>query len=99
MKPDAEQIGGSIKEETIMYTLEKAVNNAHETYDKIADATSHAAVALGEKSDDLNLCGAEIDEAMPQICPRQSRHVAGYRGNGWVSVKQPVKTPLNRQTS
>jgi ElaB/YqjD/DUF883 family membrane-anchored ribosome-binding protein len=52
-KPDAEQTGGSIREETIMDTIDKATNYAHETYDKIAEATSHVAETLGEKGDDL----------------------------------------------
>ncbi len=53
MKPDAKQTGGLNREETIMETLDKASNYAHETYDKIADATSHAAETIGEKADDL----------------------------------------------
>ena len=36
-----------------METIDNASNYAHETYDKIANATSHAAVTLGEKGDDL----------------------------------------------
>jgi len=53
MKPDAEQKGDSNREETIMDSMDKASNYAHETYDKIADATSYAAETLGEKGDDL----------------------------------------------
>lgn len=36
-----------------MKNTDKAVNLAHETFDKIADATSHAAEALGEKGEQL----------------------------------------------
>ena len=36
-----------------MDTIDKASNYAHETFDKIAGATSHAAETLGEKGDEL----------------------------------------------
>ena len=36
-----------------MKTLDKVSNSAHEAYDKIADATSQATEALGEKGEQL----------------------------------------------
>jgi ElaB/YqjD/DUF883 family membrane-anchored ribosome-binding protein len=36
-----------------MKTLDNASKSAHEAYDKIADATSQAAEALGEKGEQL----------------------------------------------
>ena len=36
-----------------METLDKVSDSAHEAYDKIASATSHAAEALGEKGEQL----------------------------------------------
>ena len=36
-----------------MTTTDKVFNSAHEAYDKVADATSHAAEALGEKGEQL----------------------------------------------
>ena len=36
-----------------METIDKASDSAHEAYDKIANATNHAAEALGEKGEQL----------------------------------------------
>ena len=36
-----------------MKTIDKASNSAHEAFDKIANATSHAAEALGEKGEQM----------------------------------------------
>ena len=36
-----------------MKTIDKASNSAHEAFDKIANATGHAAEALGEKGEQL----------------------------------------------
>jgi len=36
-----------------MESIDNASNYAHEAYDKIANATSHAAETLGEKGEDL----------------------------------------------
>ena len=36
-----------------MKTIDKAADSAHEAYDKIANATGHAAKALGEKGEQL----------------------------------------------
>jgi len=36
-----------------METLDKVSDSAHEAFDKIASATSHAAEALGEKGEQL----------------------------------------------
>jgi ElaB/YqjD/DUF883 family membrane-anchored ribosome-binding protein len=36
-----------------MTTIDKVSNSAHEAYDKIADATSQAADALGKKGEQL----------------------------------------------
>jgi ElaB/YqjD/DUF883 family membrane-anchored ribosome-binding protein len=53
MKPDARKTGGTNREETLMDTIDKASNYAHETFDKIADVISRAAETFGEKGDDL----------------------------------------------
>ncbi|MBE0436482.1 MAG: hypothetical protein IBX56_11835 [Methylomicrobium sp.] len=36
-----------------METFDKVSQSAHETFDKMADATSHAAEAIGEKGEQL----------------------------------------------
>ena len=43
-----------------MKTIDKASNSAHEAFDKIANATGHAAEALGEK-------GGQLKDAEQQL--------------------------------
>ena len=59
-----------------METTDKAANSAHEAYDKIADATSQAAEALGEKGEQLknaeqqlmkNCCGYISDNPITSV--------------------------------
>ena len=45
-----------------MDTIKKAAESAHETVDKIASATNHAADALGEKGVQLKNCEQQLVE-------------------------------------
>ncbi len=45
-----------------MDTIDKASKSAHEAFDKIADAGSHAADALGEKGRELKNAEQELME-------------------------------------
>ncbi|MDO9238898.1 DUF883 family protein [Methylicorpusculum sp.] len=45
-----------------MDTIKNAANSAHETVDKIANATNQAAEALGEKGEQLKNCEQQLVE-------------------------------------
>jgi ElaB/YqjD/DUF883 family membrane-anchored ribosome-binding protein len=53
---------GSNREETIMETIDKAADSAHEAVDKIASATNQAAEALGEKGEQLKNAEQQLME-------------------------------------
>jgi ElaB/YqjD/DUF883 family membrane-anchored ribosome-binding protein len=55
-------ICGSNTEETIMETIDKAANSAHEAVDKVASVTNQAAQTLGEKGEQLKNAEQQLME-------------------------------------
>ena len=58
-----------------MDITDKVSHSAHEAYDKIADATSQAAEALGEKGDSLK----KVEEQL------MKKYLSYVRYNPWVT--------------
>ena len=58
-----------------MDTTDKVSHSAHEAYDKIADATSQVAEALGEKGDPLKKAEEQL----------MKKYLSYVRYNPWVT--------------
>jgi hypothetical protein len=75
MNPTPQLTCGSMREETIMETIDKTTNSVYESFDRIASSTNQAAETLGEK--DVHLKHAE------QHLMNNFRNYVSY--NPWVS--------------
>ena len=82
-----------------MKTIDKASRSAHEAYDKIANATSNAAEALGEKGEQLQKAEQQLMKNCRGYISDNPITSVGYRGSGRLSAEPSVEPALDRQST